>query len=152
MRGRPRKNRKANDLAGNPGKRPDPAPPAAPSNAPEPFDWMTLDAKFEWNRLAPDLARRGLLSSLDLNGLACYCQALVTYRDAIATIEKDGEYYQSGGYIKKHPASGVRDLAAKEIAMWSRELGLVPTSRQRLGVTEPTEQESEIERFLREGK
>ena len=66
-------------LKGNPGKRPiRPEPePAVPATPPDPPEFLDEHAKNEWWRVAPELHALGLLTVLDLQPLAAYCQAYV---------------------------------------------------------------------------
>jgi phage terminase small subunit len=64
-------------LRGNPGKRKlrSAVEPPMPPQPPEPPGCLTGYALDEWHRLAPELHRLGLLTSLDVMPLAAYCEA-----------------------------------------------------------------------------
>jgi phage terminase small subunit len=72
-------------LRGNPGKRAlnkhEPAPSVMPS-VPEPPSFLDDVAAAEWRRVAPELHALRLLTALDLNPLAAYCQAFARWRQA----------------------------------------------------------------------
>src|SRR5262245_41506 len=78
-------------LRGNPGRRPlnpaEPTPAPAPVNPP---DWLPQDARAEWDRLAPMLARNGLLTEMDIDALVAYCEAWCRWKDANAKIRQFG--------------------------------------------------------------
>ncbi|HLV15958.1 MAG TPA: phage terminase small subunit P27 family [Pseudomonas sp.] len=50
------------------------------AEAPEMPDWLDEDAQAEWNRVVPDLLKLGLISTLDRQALAQYCEAVSDYR------------------------------------------------------------------------
>ncbi len=139
MRGRKRKRVKLKIVHGQlPPNKAKAGPPPPTGGIPEPFDWMSEVGKREWQRVAPQLAARGLLTHLDQHCLAAYCECVANYIDAKETVEREGSTYTAAnGLVKKHPAVGIRDQAARDMAMFARELGLVPTARQRLGADDP---------------
>lgn len=50
------------------------------AEAPEMPDWLDADAQEEWGRVVPDLLKLGLISTLDRQALAQYCEAVSDYR------------------------------------------------------------------------
>ena len=71
-------------LRGNPGKRrvgPEPEPQQAP-DIPAAPDWLNGYACDEWHRVAPELHRLRLLTVVDIQPLAAYCQAYKRWRTA----------------------------------------------------------------------
>ena len=79
-------------LRGNPGKRRrdarEPKPAAAGSAPPRP-GWRTTPG-LEWQRLAPMLARLGVLTETDADALAAYCEAWVTWKQATQKLRQFG--------------------------------------------------------------
>ena len=76
--------------AGNPGKRP------LPTDEPQPMpgrprcpEWLDPAAKAKWRALVPELERLGLLTRLDGDALAAYCQAWAEVREATRTLRRD---------------------------------------------------------------
>jgi phage terminase small subunit len=62
-------------VKGNPGHRPlTDSEPAPRKMLPEPPAELSGDARKEWDRVAPELYRMGLLTGLDRAALAAYCQ------------------------------------------------------------------------------
>jgi len=95
------------------------------------------------------LAETGIVTRLDCDALACYCEAWAAWRGAIAMLADDGPTYDApGGLRKVHPAVGVARDAAKEIAVWAGHLGLTPTARQKLRVEPPGIDEGDKARFF----
>jgi P27 family predicted phage terminase small subunit len=148
MRGRKRKPPKLKLIAGNPGKRPIPGAPRPAAEVPAPYEWMSAEAKREWVRVAPQMAALGLLTVLDTDALALYCETISNYINAKMILEREGTTYKHKGLTKKHPCVGMRDQAARDAAMFARELGLLPTARQRLGVEDDVDEADPLAEFL----
>lgn len=102
-----------------------------------PPDWLDDIAKEEWNRLAPELKRLGLLRSLDQTAFALYCDLFSCWRRASAELEKTGRYYQSGDLQKLHPLSNVVDQLATRLMAMMKEFGCTPSARTGLNVQPP---------------
>ena len=106
------------------GRSPAPAhradPPACPSH-------LRGHARREWNRLAPELHRLGLLSALDLALFESWCINVQVARMALDAWAADGfaptvASYRGGA--TKHPA--LRALAAAETVMLAISGGRAP--------------------------
>ena len=73
-------------LQGNPSKRPinrnEPKPPVLATVPAPPAHLHSLDARAEWERLAPGLHVMGLLTEFDLMPLSAYCQAYARWLQA----------------------------------------------------------------------
>ena len=82
-------------LEGNPGKRllnlNEPKPLQI---APECPDWLLDEAKKEWNRLAPELERLGLLTIIDEMAFAGFCQSYAKWKIAEEFIKKNKMTYE----------------------------------------------------------
>lgn len=135
-----KKTKKADDLAGNPGKRtaqaatPICADQAGAEDCPE---WLPAAARDEWRVAAPALKQP--LRPEQVAPFACYCQAVADFRWATATLEKEGRTYQTpNGTFAEHPAAKIKKEAMQRIKAFAAEFGLTPASRAR--VPEPKEQ------------
>jgi P27 family predicted phage terminase small subunit len=148
MRGRKPKPRKLKLLTDNTDKRLISNAPVPSGEVPNPPDWLSEVAKEEWQRVAPELTNRGLLTPLDTGTLATYCETYSLWRGAQSTIAKEGATYESGDLVKKNPATGIAQQAVRDLAMLARELGLVPTARQRLGVEDDAVEDDLLQEFL----
>jgi len=124
-------------LRGNPGHRPvkpDPAKPAAGTDCPED---LTAVAKAEWERIAPELLRLGLLSELDRAALAAYCESYADFRWAVRAIKKNNggrTLVSAKGYEYVHPAITVKRQAMEKIRQFAAEFGLSPSARGRMEI------------------
>ena len=82
---------------------------------------MSSDAKAEWRRIVPPLAKVKLLHKVDTGALQDYCELAVLYDRAAK-------------------AGRVDDMTglAPILARLRRDLGLTPEARSKLGATLPT--------------
>jgi P27 family predicted phage terminase small subunit len=81
------------------------------------------------------LASAGLLTHLDLDALAFYCQSYATWRTATATVEREGATFTTKtGAVKRHPAAALAQQAVRDLQTWADRLGLTPAARQRMRV------------------
>lgn len=121
-----------------------PKPAAA---TPKPPSWLSASAKREWRRVAPELHKRGLLTELDRQALAHYCQAVARMEEAEKAL-KDGLSYEAPGgrqYLK--PEYHVVVDCQKEIRQLCTLFGLAPSARMRMELSEP-ERPDELESLL----
>lgn len=107
------------------------------SEALPPPEWLADDARAEWVRVMPDLARRRILTRADLGSLENYCAAIGQVRECQRAIEADGPFVQSDRSAPRpHPAYRVMHSAMTIARQLAGELGLTPVARQRAGVKE----------------
>ncbi|WP_305073877.1 P27 family phage terminase small subunit [Propionivibrio sp.] len=117
-------------LAGNPGKRPlnasepdsgviDTRPPAELSDA----------AKAHWTRLAPMLAKSGVLKQSDRDLLFCYCETFAVWMESV-----------QAGKLNVPMLTQVRQML--------NEMGMTPAARTRIVVDKPAEQNDGKARFF----
>jgi P27 family predicted phage terminase small subunit len=125
-------------LRGNPGKRP--APPKEPqptpvTNAAAP-DWLDADAQAEWRRVAPMLERTGVLTESDLDALAAYCEAWVTWKGATQKIRQFGMVIKGPRDIPiQSPYVRIAHNALQSMRGLLVEFGMTPSSRVRVAAT-----------------
>ena len=109
---------------------PDPAIPSCRS-------WLDAEAKREWRRVSPELAKMKVLSKLDRSLLAAYCASWSQFVAGVRQLQKDGPTYRTeSGLIKRHPAASLVHQAARDVLAFASEFGLSPSARVRLKVTE----------------
>ena len=130
-------------LRGNPGKRPiKPEPqPRVAEGVPEPPAHLTDDARLEWERIAPELYRLGLLTVLDTQTLVAYCDAygrMMTCKRAIALMAAKDPLTRglmiktTNGNVIQNPLVGTMNKAALNMVRYASEFGLSPCARTRL--------------------
>lgn len=134
------------ELAGNPGKRAlnnqEPKPeveiPACPQNLKGP-------ARTEWNRVTAELVKLGILAKVDRASLAAYCQAWGDYVKASGKVAKQGEVIISDkGNLYQNPWVSIKNSAIDRFVRISSEFGMTPSSRTRIKVEKPTEEDEMI--------
>ncbi len=151
MRGQPPKPTRLKVLNGNPGKgRPNENEPKPPVGEPICPDWLGEEAKEKWAEVAPALARLGVLTVIDGDVLATYCQSWCEYRQATKRLAKEGRVVVAqSGYQMPHPMVAQQREARNAIRQFSALLGLDPSSRVRLKADAP-EPEDPLEKMLNE--
>lgn len=131
----------------NPGKRAMNLDEPRPVATSDPPGWLEGVALERWTVLAPELEALGLLSVIDGDALAAYCQvwarwkaaeqAIVQFGQVIKTPEKrnkDGAVV-SGGYPVQSPYIGIANKALAHVRAFEGEFGMTPSSRSRVHVT-----------------
>ena len=145
MKGRKPKPTAAKKLAGNPGKRKlNEAEPTfgAPVDLRAPEHLSDL-ARGEWDRLAGELARAGVLTSVDTTTLAAYCEAFAQWVGAKAIVATDGiTMLNTFGTMVVHPAVRIADISVKQMVRLASELGITPASRSKVKAQAPEKEES----------
>ena len=158
-------------IEGNKGKRPlnkgEPKPksarkPKAPppgkggenkaeDKLPNPPDWLDRLAKLKWRKLAGELDRLGLLTVVDLDMFAAYCDAYSVYRRMKKIIRDNGETFTNdNGEIKRRPETTIAKEAMMQMRALAAEFGLTPSSRSRIDFSQ--KEESDAKDFLQNTK
>lgn len=93
------------------------------------------DAQSIWNRLAPDLIQKRVLTSWDVDQFAAFCQYAALYKRAAenaarAPFEVDGSH---GGTVQ-NPVFRVMQMASSEMRSIGQRFGLTPGDRASLKV------------------
>ena len=117
--GRPAKPTALKIIAGNPGKRPINAlePNAGDIDAKVPAD-LSEAATAHWIRLAPMLAKSGVLKQSDRDLLFVYCESYATWLDSV-----------KAGKLNVSLLSQLRQMLG--------EMGMTPAARSRIIVDKP---------------
>ncbi|MGH6978066.1 MAG: phage terminase small subunit P27 family [Brevundimonas sp.] len=113
--------------------------PAVPvSKAPKAPSWMPKNARAEWNRVAPVLTERRILTEADLGSLESYCLATGQVRDCQAALAALDSPFFTGdnGAIRPHPAIRMMHAAMTLARQLAAEMGLTPVSRSRPAIND----------------
>ena len=121
-------------LEGNPGKRPlndrEPVPPKGSIQCPT---WLLPEAKKEWRRLAPSLEALGVLTMVDLQAFAGYCQAYARWKEAEEFLTQRGSIFKTpSGYLQQVPQVSIAQQNLKIMQSFCSEFGLTPATRARI--------------------
>lgn len=90
----------------------------------KPPSWLSKEAKAEWRRVMPELAKRHILTTADLGSLESYCVAMGRVRQLEALLRTEID-------LKLLRAQDKSMVTARQLAA---ELGLTPVSRSRPAV------------------
>jgi len=140
-------------LRNNPGRRPlntrEPKPPTARSAPPA---YLTGAAATEWRRLAPELARLGLLTTIDRDALAAYCQTFARWREAELEIRKRGMVLKGrdGGPVLS-PFVTVASRALAQMRAWLIEFGMTPSARSRVTTATAAKPDDPFDKYENDG-
>ncbi|MFC4333874.1 phage terminase small subunit P27 family [Salininema proteolyticum] len=114
--------------------------------------WLTGDAAGVWDRLAPDLIRKGVLTAWDVDLFATFCSAVIVNRDALVEIDENGVKCSapvrelSDGTIvydlRRNPAWQVARESATMMATVGGRFGLSPADRAGLSIGEADDGDS----------
>lgn len=143
-----------NELRGNPGKRPrndrepQPGKGTRPPSAPR---WLGEEARREWRRLARGLWEVGLLTAVDVDALAIYCETFALWRAEEALLRVEGTVIETtNGNMVQNPRLGNVNRAKLDLLRLMREFGLTPAARARV-VVDAREAEMSLADVLFEG-
>lgn len=127
-------------LNGNPSKLKDlgknePKPTPIRPECPE---WLNKEAKDKWKELAPQLEQLGLLTKIDGDEFARYCQFTVRAKQAEENVEKNGVLVNGAvpGTMVKNPAVQIARDYAQAASRLADKFGLSPSARNGLEVVE----------------
>jgi P27 family predicted phage terminase small subunit len=131
-------------LTGNPGKRPmnmhEPKPEPAVPDCPAELGEV---ARREWDRLAGELGKLKLLTTLDRAALAAYCGAYALWAEATEAIQKYGTMVKSpSGYPIQSPYVSIANRQAEIMMRYASEFGFTPASRSRISM--PADHEPDL--------
>jgi len=124
--------------------------PQIAANVPEPPPFLHRYAREEWGRVATECYRLHLLTTLDVQLLAGYCEAYARWRSALEKLAKmakddpetDGllaERFDKNGntFHIRNPLLAVINQSAIEMLRFAGEFGLTPAARARLAAGIP---------------
>lgn len=150
-------------LQGNPGKRPlnenEPKPKlVAPKRPP----WITGEARKEWERVAPELEKLGLLTVVDGASLAAYCVAYGRMVTAERAIKEHFKKHKKLTYTYVNKAGAENEItipeiaiardAAKQVKDFAAQFGLTPSARSRFTVPSDADRKDDFEEFVSNGR
>jgi P27 family predicted phage terminase small subunit len=111
------------------------APPAYVRLAPEPPEWLSREARAEWDRVTPELQRLELTKPIDRAALACYCEAWSRFVETQMLIKVHGIWTEgSMGQQVKSPLIAIAENASREIRSWCAEFGFTPSAENNMNV------------------
>ena len=125
-----------------------PEPRAAVPTSPT---WLDAEAQEVWVYFSGRLAEVNVLTELDQQALAIYCNAAARLARAEKAIATTGEVIKTpAGFAAPNPWIGIAQKSQETMLRYGQELGLSPAARTRLKVSPPIEQSSR-NRFFKKG-
>ena len=123
-------------LAGNPGRRPLNRNEAhIPRKLPRCPSHLSDEGKREWRRIVGYLYDAGLLTAVDAQALAMYCETVALWIEATRQVNASGLVGKTkNGNIIQNPYLSIANGAKREALRFMQEFGLTPASRARIVV------------------
>lgn len=154
-RGPPPKPTALRILNGNAAKRPlnarEPRPSAELPRCPA---WISKEAKRAWRRIVPQLRAMKVLTSVDADALAAYCQTYARWVAAEQFLAQHGEVYplrDENGKVRcmqQFPQVSIARNLLLLLKAYQQEFGLTPSSRSRVVVVADEDPDDEAARFF----
>lgn len=144
-------------VGGNAGRRPlNKAEPKIAKREIVPPPSLLPDARAEWDRIANDVVRSGLVTAADAAALAVYCTAYGRWVQAERVLAKaaandavfEGLLIKTpSGAVIQNPALGARNKAASDLLRAAAELGMTPSARSRVQAASQEDEDPTAEFF-----
>lgn len=136
-------------VTGNPGHRrlnkKEPKPVVGSPPCPT---WLSAGAKAHWEGMVPRLEAMRVLSAVDQDALATYCETFARWQAVQSFINRNGEVYPikngRGDVIrlKLFPQARLAQQLLHSVRVYQQEFGLTPSSRSQVHeVVDPAEEE-----------
>ena len=141
-RGPPPKPSALNELHGNPGhRRRNPREPKPRWDTPRCPAWLSPEAKTVWRRVVPELRHMRVLSFVDGDAVAAYCQTFARWKAAEEFLVKHGDVYpirDEKNRVKcmaQFPQVAISRNLLLVLKGYQQEFGLTPSARTRIEVS-----------------
>jgi P27 family predicted phage terminase small subunit len=105
---------------------------------------LSTGAKKVWKRLAPDLQKKGVLTSWDIDEFASFCDAVARHAEARKQLDKEGEVVESPVFNRNGEMTGYRKELSKWWQVWKganeamlrygARFGMSPSDRSQLSI------------------
>lgn len=131
--------------------RPDRAAPrevSPPPGVPDAPEWLDEEARAEWERIVPHLAKLRILAEIDRGTLADYCTAHSLAVASTVEYQREGLMVDTPHGPRKHPLIKVAQEARAQARVLAQEFGLSPSSRTRISAPPKPAEGDNTEDFL----
>lgn len=108
-------------------------PPAFRRLPPKAPEWLSTEARAEWDRVVPGLTRLDMLKEEDRAVLAAYCETWSTFVTATRVVAEEGLTIDAKQGTLAHPAVGIARNAGRELRSFAGQFGLSPVAEMALG-------------------
>lgn len=124
--------------------------PRPPRDCPPVPPWLDAGAKRKWRALCDVLHEMGVLTAIDGDVLACYCQAYSDHERLTRFLRENGETVKGQGRAMAAPQVGMRDRAREDMRKFGAELGIGAASRTKIEVRKPDAAASPLDKVRRQ--
>ncbi|MEV6448464.1 phage terminase small subunit P27 family [Amycolatopsis sp. NPDC051716] len=105
----------------------EPVPPAVEIVPPQ---WVSEKGRGIWDRLAPSMIARKVLTAWDVDAFGVLCEALARYAVATTLVNGSALLVPGGGGLVPNPALKVQADAERTFLTFAARFGLTPSDRQ----------------------
>lgn len=121
-------------VRGNPGRRPlNEKEPEPDTTIPDPPPTLSEKALKQWDLVAPQLHKMGVLTQIDATALEMYCVAYGNWAEAQEMIKEYGPLVKArSGYLQQSPYMQMANKAFEQMKAMLPEFGMTPSSRSSL--------------------
>lgn len=118
----------------------------------KPPKWLDDTGKKEFKRIVKEMAQTGILTNIDVDMLALYCDALSQYIECSETIRQEGimvEYTNKAAETNKvpHPLLSKKKQLFEQMKALASEFGFTPAARAKIAI--PKQEQKEETKFDR---
>ena len=103
------------------------------------------EAKAEWRRVVPELARLKLLSRMTRTSMASYCETWSAFVEATKVVHEEGVVREGRSGQMVHPAFKAQMAASAELRRWAIEYPLTRASEQKVKPVEEPDVASDFD-------
>lgn len=116
--------------------------------------WLSPEAKRAWRETVPVLKQMRILTRIDRDALAAYCQTYARWKAAEQFIDQHGEVYpirdEAGKirYMQPFPQVAIARSYLQVLRSYQQEFGMTPSARTRVHEIPSFVRDAEDERFF----
>jgi len=126
----------------------EPTPDASIPPCPDNLDDI---AKIEWNRMAIELDKCGILTNFDMGVFASYCNSFSRWVQATKLVQEEGDTITlSTGYVIQNPRLSIANKAEEMMIKAAVQMGFTPSSRSQVKRVEKPKEVDQRERFFKQ--
>lgn len=119
----------------------------------EPPPFLGEEGTKEWRRIWRQVAKLGFFMDIDRQNLASYCKWYERYLKYARQVDSNGGYFETEtGYRTKDPTATLEKEAYESMLKCSKEFGLTPAARLKLGFVEKGKKDELTDFLKKRGK
>ena len=113
----------------------EPKPPLSTPSCPR---WLNTEAKKVWREIVPVLREMRILTRIDRDAIAAYCQSYARWKEAELFLDKHGSVFpirdEKGGIrcMLPFPQVAIARSALQTLQRYQQEFGMTPSARTRV--------------------